>query len=107
MKLLARSAAGAFIAGSLCYGSGSSADVLPFDENVPPGIAISGADAIVGDPGRPSTRPSGPVRGEYIIVFEDTVTDARGLANAIARRNGLTLDHVYENAIKGFLEKNF
>jgi hypothetical protein len=42
------------------------------------------------------------VRGEFIVVFEDTVTDARGLANAIVRRNGLTLDHVYESAIKGF-----
>ncbi len=47
-------------------------------------------------------RPTGPVSGQYIVVFEDGVSDARGLANAMARRNGLTLRHTYTSALKGF-----
>ena len=47
-------------------------------------------------------RPTGPVSGQYIVVFEDGVSDVRGLANAMARRNGLTLKHTYTSALKGF-----
>ena len=47
-------------------------------------------------------RPTGPVSGQYIVVFEDGVSDVRGLANAMARRNGLTLRHSYTSALKGF-----
>ncbi len=47
-------------------------------------------------------RPSGPVLGQYIVVFADDVADPRGLANALARRNGFAPRHVYEFALKGF-----
>ncbi len=47
-------------------------------------------------------RPTGPVPGQYIVVFEDDVADPRGLANALARRNGFAIQHVYEFALKGF-----
>ncbi len=47
-------------------------------------------------------RPTGPVSDQYIVLFEDGVSDVRGLANAMARRNGLTLKHTYTSALKGF-----
>ncbi len=47
-------------------------------------------------------RPAGPVPGQYIVVFEDDVTDPRGLANALARAHGFAPRHVYESALKGF-----
>ena len=47
-------------------------------------------------------RPTGPVPGQYIVVFEDDVTDPRGLANALARAHGFAPRHVYESALKGF-----
>jgi subtilisin family serine protease len=47
-------------------------------------------------------RPTGPVPGQYVVVFDDDVTDPRGLANALARRNGFAPRHVYEFALKGF-----
>ncbi len=53
-------------------------------------------------PGVVQLRPAGPVPGQYIVVFEDDVTDPRGLANALARRNGFAPRHVYESALKGF-----
>jgi subtilisin family serine protease len=47
-------------------------------------------------------RPSGPVPGQFIIVFKDDVANPRGLANALARQNGLALRGVYTTALKGF-----
>jgi subtilisin family serine protease len=47
-------------------------------------------------------RPTGPVPGQYVVVFDDDVTDPRGLANALARQNGFAPRHVYEFALKGF-----
>jgi subtilisin family serine protease len=47
-------------------------------------------------------RPAGPVLGQYIVVFEDDVTNPRGLANALARAHGFAPRHVYEVALKGF-----
>ena len=47
-------------------------------------------------------RPTGPVPDQYIVVFKDDVTDPRGLANALSRRNGFAVQHVYEFALKGF-----
>jgi len=47
-------------------------------------------------------RPAGPVHGQYIVVFEDDVTDPRGLANALARQNGFALRHTFGVALRGF-----
>ncbi len=47
-------------------------------------------------------KPSGPVPGQFIVVFQDDVTNPRGLANALARQNGLALRGVYTTALKGF-----
>ncbi|HSR71897.1 MAG TPA: protease inhibitor I9 family protein, partial [Kiloniellales bacterium] len=47
-------------------------------------------------------RPSGPVPDQYIVVLRDDVTNPRGLANALARQNGLALRGVYTRALKGF-----
>jgi hypothetical protein len=47
-------------------------------------------------------QPSGPIAGQYIIVFNDDVTDPVGLAQAMARRNGISVGHVYKFALKGF-----
>lgn len=43
-----------------------------------------------------------PIPGHYIVRFEDDVTDAPGLATAIAARYGSTPTFVYTSAIKGF-----
>ena len=38
----------------------------------------------------------------YIVVFHDSVPRPRDAARDIGQRHGLSLDHVYEHAIKGF-----
>ena len=61
------------------------------------------ATAGVGRAGEPVVlRPSGPVPGQFIVVFQDSVTNPRGLANALARQNGIELRGVYSTALKGF-----
>ena len=63
----------------------------------------STAAAGVGKAGQPVIlRPTGRISGQYIVVFRDEVTNPRGLANALARRNGFTLRGVYTTALKGF-----
>ena len=47
-------------------------------------------------------RPTGPVPGQYVVVFEDDVADPRGLAQALAQRHGFALQHSYAFALKGF-----
>jgi subtilisin family serine protease len=46
--------------------------------------------------------PQGGVPDQYIVVFQDDVTNPRGVANAMARDNGIGLQFVYEHALKGF-----
>lgn len=43
-----------------------------------------------------------PIPGHYIVRFDDDVTDASGLATAIAGVYGSTATFVYTSAIKGF-----
>jgi subtilisin family serine protease len=47
-------------------------------------------------------RPSGPIPGQFIVVFKKDVSDVRGLANALARQNGFGLRNVYTAGLKGF-----
>ena len=42
------------------------------------------------------------IPGRYIVVFRDDVVDSPVAAAAIARANGLALDHTYSFALKGF-----
>src|SRR5688500_12362990 len=42
------------------------------------------------------------VDGEYIVVFNDDVPVARGLALTLSRAHGGSLRFTYEHAIKGF-----
>ncbi len=61
------------------------------------------AGAGVGEAGQPVVlRPTGPVSGQFIVVFQDDITNPRGLANALARQNGFSLRGVYTTALKGF-----
>jgi subtilisin family serine protease len=45
---------------------------------------------------------SGPVRGQYIVVFKDEVQDVPGLSKRLTSAHGGSLRHVYSNALKGF-----
>lgn len=45
---------------------------------------------------------SGQERIDVIVVFDDSVTDARAAARAVARDYGARIGHVYEHALKGF-----
>jgi len=42
------------------------------------------------------------VKGRYIIVFKDVVSDPSNEANIMARRFGLEMGHVYEHVFNGF-----
>jgi subtilisin family serine protease len=42
------------------------------------------------------------IPGQYIVVFNDDVTDAPGLANRLAQAHGATVRYTYQHAIKGF-----
>lgn len=67
------------------------------------GQTPAAVDAGVGAAGNPVVlRPSGAIEGQYIVVFEDGVSNARGLANALARQNRIELRGVYSTALKGF-----
>ena len=46
--------------------------------------------------------PRGAVPGQYIIVFNDDVTNVRGAASEMGRAHGLGLQFIYTSAIKGF-----
>jgi len=69
------------------------------------GMLIVGALAC-----RDATRPeqdvsagrSGPVPGEYIVVFRQNVTDPAALAAQLVQSQGGTLRYTYTNALKGF-----
>ncbi len=60
-------------------------------------------DTGVARPGEPAVvRPSGPIPGQYIVVFKKDVTNSRGLATAMARQSRITLGKVFSFALKGF-----
>src|SRR5215210_4705644 len=42
------------------------------------------------------------IEGKYIVVFEDSVDDVKGTANALAHIHGGAVGYIYESAIKGF-----
>jgi subtilisin family serine protease len=50
----------------------------------------------------PNAAAAGPVAGQYIIVFHDSVTDPAGLAQALVATSGGSLLHTYAHALKGF-----
>jgi subtilisin family serine protease len=50
----------------------------------------------------PDPVPSPVVQGDYIITFASSVTDARGVANALVSQHGGRLKHVYSSALIGF-----
>ena len=71
-------------------------------------VAGSAAEAATGSP-----KPAGQntnlqvptpqaVPDSYIVVFKDTVTYPKAAAKDMALRHGLSLDHVYAHALKGF-----
>ena len=45
---------------------------------------------------------SGGIPGRYIVVFNDKVNDAIGLARQLAAQNGASLQFTYQVALKGF-----
>jgi len=63
--------------------------VLPGLNGTPPGVAAA-AD------------PTTVIPGEYIVTFASSVSDSRGLANALLSQHGGRLGHVYSAALKGF-----
>ena len=66
------------------------------------GIATEAAAGRGGPQSVNELQPVGAIPGQYIVVFKDSVTDPRGLANAMARQHGLGLLHPYGPALKGF-----
>lgn len=48
--------------------------------------------------------PSNPkaIPGQYIVVYKDHVSDSEGKSNKLAGQHGLSLNHVYKSALKGF-----
>src|SRR2546430_17647760 len=47
-------------------------------------------------------RPSSVVPGQYIVVFQDAVSDPDGLAQWLVQAQGGTLLHTYTREFKGF-----
>jgi subtilisin family serine protease len=45
---------------------------------------------------------SDPIPDEYIVVFDNSVTDPHGRADALARATGATLRYTYSHSINGF-----
>jgi subtilisin family serine protease len=63
--------------------------------------STSGSTGVV--PGvTPSADPTTAIPGEYIVTFASSVSDSRGLANALLSQHGGSLRHVYSAALKGF-----
>lgn len=53
-----------------------------------------------------ASRAANEAAGKYIVVFNDDVSDAPGLARALAQAHGATLRFTYTNAIKGMAVAN-
>ncbi|HEY7767952.1 MAG TPA: S8 family peptidase [Longimicrobium sp.] len=49
-----------------------------------------------------SPRTGDAIPGRYIVVFENDVTDAPGLARQLADAHGATVHYTYQHVIKGF-----
>jgi subtilisin family serine protease len=49
-----------------------------------------------------SARLSAPGTNSWIVVFRNDVTDVTGLAHALTKAHGGTLQHTYRHAIRGF-----
>src|SRR6185295_18926372 len=72
--------------------------------------ALAAGVLLVGLACRDATRPeqdvsatqSGPVPGEYIVVFQPTVANPAALAAQLVGSNGGTLRYTYTSALKGF-----
>ena len=75
-------------------------------------LVLSGCDAAgpIAGPATPESAPvvamsqaaSQAVPGQYIVVFNNGVADAPGLARRLARGNGSSVVHTYQHALKGF-----
>ena len=53
----------------------------------------------------PTGAESEPIPGQYLVVFDDGVADAPGLARRLTAAQGGTLRFTYEHAVKGFAAK--
>ena len=53
----------------------------------------------------PAGAESEPIPGQYLVVFDDGVADAPGLARRLTAAQGGTLRFTYEHAVKGFAAK--
>ena len=61
------------------------------------------AEIGIAGPGHaPEARAHGLVPGQYIVVFQKDVGNARGLASSLARRHGFGIQYSYQHALKGF-----
>ena len=69
-------------------------------------VSVSFAQTHPGDSHAPAgivdVKPGEVVRGQYIIVLNDNVTNPAATANKMARAYGLRLGLVYSHALKGF-----
>lgn len=50
----------------------------------------------------PQQGQSAPIRGQYIVVFKDTVEDPQGELRSLNRGGGMKVKFVYDSALKGF-----
>jgi len=87
LRMLKQSAAFGALAAALVACDQPSAPSAP---DAPPRLARSAAG------------PREPIPGQYIVVFDDDVADAPGLARQLAAGAGATVRHSYQYAIKGF-----
>ena len=73
------------------------------------GLAMSACkDVAVPVAGVPDAAPAqsqfvgSGIPDQYIVVFNDAVTDVQGRANALAKAHGAKVDHEYGSLVKGF-----
>ena len=67
------------------------------------GVGTASAQVAVAVPDRgPEARVQGLVPDQYIVVFNNDVRNARGLASSLARRHGFSVQFSYQFALKGF-----
>ena len=62
-----------------------------------PDAAVAGAPAA-----QQGARVGTAIPDRYVVVFDDEVRDAPGLARQLAASHGATVHHTYQHAIKGF-----
>jgi len=72
------------------------------------GLVFAGCDAAGPAPAAGAAAPAAaqataqPVADQYLVVFDNGVADAPGLARRLARAQGAAVLHTYEHAVKGF-----